>query len=237
MGRRLAPFIASLLAAPLLVALPASAEAAVTSVAQVNFQPAASAVPSGYVADTGAGFDATRGYGWIRQDSLSATHVPLDLSRNTRDRARAGVDARLNTLIHVQYGDVAGTNGVPTAGAWEYAVPAGSYQVTVSAGDQPAYDSSHTARVEGVTAIAGFVSTAAAEFKQATVTVPVTDGRLTVDAVGGTNPKLNYVEISRVTGDPPAGLTATPGDAQVALTWTGTSASYQVYRNGTLLAT
>ena len=54
-----------------------------------------------------------------------------------------------------------------------------------------------------MTAIAGFVSTAAAEFRQATVTVPVTDGRLTVDAIGGTNTKLNYLEISRVTADPP----------------------------------
>src|SRR4051812_15555443 len=112
MGRRFAPFIVSLLAAPLLVALPASAQAAVTSVAQVNFQPAPSAVPSGYVGDTGAAFDATRGYGWIRQDSLSATHVPLDLTRNTRDRARAGIDPRLNTIVHLQYGDTGGTNGV-----------------------------------------------------------------------------------------------------------------------------
>ena len=69
-------------------------------------------------------------------------------------------------------------------------------------GDQPPYDSSHTVRVEGVTAIAGFVSTAAAEFRQATVTVPVTDGRLTVDAIGGTNTKLNYVAISRPAPSP-----------------------------------
>ena len=43
--------------------------------------------------------------------------MPLDLSPNTRDRARSGIDARLNTLIHLQYGDVGGTNGVLTAGA------------------------------------------------------------------------------------------------------------------------
>ncbi|WIM98689.1 Ig-like domain-containing protein [Actinoplanes oblitus] len=178
-----------------------TAAAAVTSIAKVNFQPAASAVPDGYTADSGAAYDGARG--WVRQDSLGATHVPLDLTRNTRDRARSGVDPRLNTLIHLQYGDVTGTNGVPTAGAWEYAVPAGTYQVTVSAGDQPAYDSSHTVRVEGVTAISGFVSTAAAEYRQATVTVPVSDGRLTVDATGGTNTKLNYVEIGRVVADPP----------------------------------
>ncbi|GAA2635538.1 Ig-like domain-containing protein [Paractinoplanes durhamensis] len=173
------------------------AAAAVTPVAKVNFQPAASAVPAGYTADTGAAFDAGRGYGWVQR----GTSTPLDLTRNTRDRARAGIDARLNTLIHVQYGDVGGTNGVLTEGAWEYAVPNGTYQVTVSVGDQPAYDSRHTVRAEGVLAVDGFVSTAAAEFRQATVTVAVADRRLTLDAAGGTNTKLNYVDVSRVTAD------------------------------------
>jgi glucose/arabinose dehydrogenase len=218
--------------------LAAPARAAVTPVAKINFQPAGVAVPSGYTADTGLPYDPGRGSGWVRQDSLSGSRVPLDLSRNTRNRARAGIDARLNTLIHLQYGDIGGSNGVLTAGAYEYAVPAGSYQVTVSAGDQPAYDSSHTVRVEGSTAIGGFVSTAAAEYRQATVTVPVTDGRLTVDAVGGTNTKLNYLEISRVTSAAPTGLTATPGDRQVTLSWTAepAAAGYRLYRGGALIA-
>ncbi|XVU28261.1 Ig-like domain-containing protein [Actinoplanes sp. CA-054009] len=158
----------------------------------MNFQPGGSAVPAGYTADTGAAFDAGRGFGWVRRGTSEA----LDLTRNTRDRGRAGVDARLNTIVHMQYGDVGGTSGVLTEGAWEYAVPNGTYQVTVSVWDQPAYDSRHTIRAEGVLAVDGFVSTAAAEFRQATATVVVGDGRLTVDAVGGTNTKLNYVEIA-----------------------------------------
>ncbi|GIM91944.1 Ig-like domain-containing protein [Paractinoplanes toevensis] len=178
-------------------ALPSPAHAAVTALAKVNFQPAASAVPSGWTADTGAAFSDARGSGWVQL----GTATPLDLTRNTRDRARSGVDPRLNTMIHLQYGDTGGTNGVPTAGAWEYAVAAGTYQVTVSAGDQAPYDSRNTVNVEGIRAIDGFVSTAAAEYRAATVTVTVTDGRLTVDPAGGTNTKLNYVEISRVTAD------------------------------------
>ena len=81
-------------------------------------------------------------------------------------------------------------------------------------------------------------STAATEFRQATATVGVSDGRLTVDAIGGTNTKLNYLEISRVTVSAPAGLTATGGDAQVALAWTAdaSAAGYRVYRGGTLIA-
>ena len=42
-----------------------SAQAAVTPVAKVNFQPAASAVPAGYTADTGAAYDTARGSGWV----------------------------------------------------------------------------------------------------------------------------------------------------------------------------
>ncbi|GIE36181.1 hypothetical protein Ait01nite_092260 [Actinoplanes italicus] len=182
----------------------APARAAVTTVDRIDFQPAASPVPAGYQADTGAAFTTTRGYGWVRQDSLAGTRVPLDLTANTRDRARAGVEARLNTLIHLQYGDTGGTAGVATPGAWEYVLPNGTYQVTVAVGDRPSYDSSHTIRVEGVAAISAFVSTAAAEFRTATVTVPVSDGRLTVDAAGGTNTKLNYVDIARVVDTPPA---------------------------------
>jgi glucose/arabinose dehydrogenase len=231
MHRRSWTIVVAALVAPFAVAAPA--QAAVTPVAKVNFQPAASAVPAGYTADTGLAYDAARGSGWV----AAGTHDPLDLSRNTRDRARTGIAARLNTLIHLQYGDVGGTSGVATPGAWEYALAAGSYEVTVSVGDQPAYDSSHTVRVEGVTAVSGFVSTATAEYRTATVTVPVSDGRLTVDATGGTNTKLNYVEIARV-GAPtaPAGLTATPGDSQVALAWTASAAGYRVYRGGTLVS-
>ncbi|AGZ43442.1 Ig-like domain-containing protein [Actinoplanes friuliensis] len=219
--RRLWIVAVAALITPFAVVTPA--QAAVTPVAKVNFQPAAVAVPAGYTADTGLAYDAARGSGWV----VSGTHDPLDLTRNTRSRARTGIDARLDTVIHLQYGDVGGTTGVPTPGAWEYAVPAGSYQVTVSVGDQPAYDSAHTVRVEGVAAVSGFVSTAVAEFRTATVTVPVSDGRLTVDAVGGTNTKLNYVEIARVTFDlnvnfsdaataPPAGYVRDSGDAYAA---------------------
>jgi hypothetical protein len=56
------------LLAPAAFATPA--QAAVTPLAKINFQPAASATPAGYTADTGAAYDAARGSGWVRQDSL-----------------------------------------------------------------------------------------------------------------------------------------------------------------------
>ena len=85
MHRRLWTVAAVPLLATFAVATPA--QAAVSTVARVNFQPAASAVPAGYTADTGLPFDAARGSGWVRQDSLGGARVPLDLTRNTRDRA------------------------------------------------------------------------------------------------------------------------------------------------------
>ena len=166
---------------------------------QVSFRPATSAVPAGYMVDTGAAYDAGRGYGWVREDSLSGTLVPLDLTTNTRDRNRTGIDPLLSTLMQMQYPYADGA-AVNIPGAWEYNLPNGSYQVTVSSGDKPSkskgYDSLNTLNVEGVNAISLFRGSASQEYKQATVPVTVSDGQLTIDAIGGTNTKINYVIIT-----------------------------------------
>jgi len=165
--------------------------------AKINFQPAGATVPTGYTADKGAAYDASRGYGWVRQDSLSSTtHVPLDITLNTRDRNRAA-DQRLDTLIQMQ----SNSSGVKTPAAWEYKLNNGTYNVTVSVGDAAYFDSQHTIRVEGVKAIDLFKPSSTQRFKQNTVTVNVTDGKLTVDAMGGTNTKFNYVDIAKATSD------------------------------------
>ncbi|GGL95159.1 hypothetical protein GCM10011594_13590 [Nakamurella endophytica] len=225
--------------------------------AKISFQTDAAPVPTGYTKDTGAAYTAARGFGWIRQDSLGdATRTPLDLSANTRLRTRTGIDARQNNMIHMQYGDIVPTpttNGNLTPGAWEYGLPNGRYKVTVSVGDQPGaaktgcaapcYDSQHSVRAEGVTAIDRFQATATTEYRTATVTVDVTDGKLTVDALGGTNTKLNYVEIASAgpvapdTTAPaaPGSVTGSAGDNAATLTWNAPAdtdvAGYNVYRS------
>ncbi|MEJ3403893.1 SGNH/GDSL hydrolase family protein [Rathayibacter sp. YIM 133350] len=198
----------------------ASIEAAATGAftASYSFRPASAPTVSGYTTQSGSAYSDATGSGWVRQDSLSSTHVPLDMSSNTRVRTRTTVTAAQNGIIHMQYADagtkVAGQNQV--AGAFEVAVANGVYTVSVSVGDQPTYDSKHTITVEGVPAIASFVGTAANEYAAATVQATVSDGRLTIDAVGGKNTKLNYVQI---VGEPPA---VAPFSAKVNFSDAGT---------------
>lgn len=185
---------------------------AIASVAQVHEKysfttTADAAVPAGYTKNNGAAWTDGSGIGWVSQASLAEpVHTPLDLTTNTRVRTRpAPVTDLQNRMIHLQYGDVdggTGTNGNKTAGAFERAVPDGWYRVKVSVGDQmgaTAYDSQHSVNVEGVAALTRFQATAAHEYETATVTARVTDGRLTIDAIGGTNTKLNYLEIDSTT--------------------------------------
>lgn len=176
---------------------------------RINFQPDTSAVPSGYTKDIGDPYSDTRGFGWVRQDSLSTKHQPINIRSNSRDRNQAGIDQRLDTLMHMQYPrSIANSKAVKTPAAWEYALANGTYSVTVSVGDQPAaggvYDSRHTLNVEGVNAINRFRGSAKQKYKQATLKVNVTDGKLTVDAIGGTNTKINYINIKSAasTGGP-----------------------------------
>ncbi|WP_347160004.1 malectin domain-containing carbohydrate-binding protein [Pontibacter chitinilyticus] len=182
---------------------------------QVNFQLAGSSTPSGYVADAGLAYDASRGYGWINP----STGQPKDQSASMRERS-GSADLRLRTLAQMQ-----ASTGGQTPGNWELAVPNGIYNVTVSVGDPSYYDSRHQINVEGVSAIAGFVPTSQVWSKSANVNVEVKDGKLTIDASGGSNTKLNYVLVSPASAE---------GDiiAPVAnVSFNGTMQSEGVYRN------
>ena len=89
-------------------------------------------------------------------------------------------------------------------GKWEAAVPNGVYDVSVAVGDAQAGGTamSHNVTIEGVVAINQFVPPANAANGSAslhqtnTVRVTVSDGKLTVDPVGGTNTKINYLDIN-----------------------------------------
>ncbi len=112
------------------IALPQADVSGQALPAKYNFQPSASAIPSGYTSDIGQAYNGTRG--WVTQSSLqNPSATPLDMVAQTRDRKVAGVDPRLNTLIHLQP-----TGTAP--GAWQYNLSNGPYTVTASVGD-PSY--------------------------------------------------------------------------------------------------
>ena len=170
---------------------------------KVNFGPESiEGIPEDYLLDFGEAYDETKGYGWITQDSVnSGDSVPLDITGN--DRGRNLLDDKISdSLIHLQYPEYANAPGVErTPAAWEYEVPDGQYEVRVGVGDILFTDSVHTVNIEGVEAISDFVPSPGALFTTAREVVEVTDGRLTIDAIGGENTKLNFVEISLVDTD------------------------------------
>ncbi|MCW2621768.1 MAG: choice-of-anchor domain [Frankiales bacterium] len=199
--RRTAAVLAVLLAAVAVntLALQVPAARAATLALKVNFQDAATTPPAGYLADWGQAYGSRtspgqgsgRTYGWVKV----GTSTPLSLVGNGRNR-NSGGDLRLATLMHMQH---TGTSGVNTPGSWELAVPNGAYNVTVAVGDDGNYvDSSHWINAENQSVLAATVPTTTVKHATATRTVVVADGRLTLSPAGGTNTKIDYVDVTSV---------------------------------------
>jgi hypothetical protein len=149
---------------------------------RINFQPAASAVPAGYLVDGGAVFGLRASgerYGWNADNAAQA-----------RDRDLASSpDQRHDTLTHLQ------KPGNPNA-SWEIMVPNGTYTVRVVAGDPGYFDSVFRLEVEGVATVSG-TPTSSTRWLEGTSTVTVDDGRLTLtNGAGASNNKICFVEIS-----------------------------------------
>ena len=97
----------------------------------MNFQPSGSNVPTGYQKDTGAGYSASRGYGW-------------DHTIGTRDRNK-NTDHRLDTFI------------VSEGATWRYNLPNGTYFVSLAIGDAGYAAGPHRVLVEGHTCHSGYL--------------------------------------------------------------------------------
>lgn len=195
---------------------------------KVNFQAETSTAPDGYLADFGQAFGARTGadqgeglsYGWVAESN----GAPLDLSGNGRQRSQ-NIDPRLSSLMHMALPP--GSVGNTTPGAWELEVDPGTYRVTVAVGDSQAGTAaeSHVITVEGVAAIEGFTSTGAngapTRHAHATVVVEVLDGRLTIDQIGGTNTKINFVDVEPLGGVPDlvAAITFAPAASATPEGW------------------
>lgn len=83
-------------------------------------------------------------------------------------------------------------------GKWEMKVENGTYEVTVCAGDEQ-YNSTPTVNVEGVNYWLG-INLGLGEHIEATKTVTVSDGRITMDNEGTEDlvTKINYVKVVRI---------------------------------------
>jgi hypothetical protein len=212
---RLAP---AFLLLPLFATLIGPVQAATLDI-KVNFQAPTGPLVTGYFRDYGQPYglrtaadqgNGVYSYGWV----TPGTSTPVDLSvggsipGNGRDRGK-NPDQRFDTLMHMQANNLgAGFNGTRAAGAWEIELPNDTYNVTVAAGDAElgGTESRNTINIEGTNVISNFLSTAENgspdRHRVATVQVAVTDGKLTIDAIGGFNTKINFVEIVTATGLP-----------------------------------
>jgi hypothetical protein len=157
-----------------------SAGSTASFTAQINFQPASVVAPQGYIVDSGLPFSVVGtgySYGWTTD--LSSFAVQCNNA--------ASLDVRYDTAIML-------VNG----GTWEMSVPNGMYDVKIVSG---AGDNSSLAiqkfTVEGVPATqtqSQAQANATAGWSEETVTVVVTDGRLTI--VGNPGSSLCFVQIT-----------------------------------------
>lgn len=174
-------------------------------IVNINFQTAQSVPPVEYFIDYGQAYGVRYGqyqgallkYGWLKR----ADGTPLNLVGNGRLRTLPE-DILLATNFYMQANNVSGTfQGVKTEGYWELEVPNGTYDATVSVGDgnvsiAPEID---YINVEGINAISNFKPVGKqgdiGRFKSSTIRVTVQDEKLTINADGGTNTKINYANI------------------------------------------
>ena len=154
---------------------------------QINFQPADSAVPAGYLVDDGAVFgDRGNGqvYGWVGSANDKARERDVDS------------DQRLDTLNHFE------NSGVRS---WQIALANGNYDLVVQCGDPKFTDSTNSLSIEGVV-----VSDPDGpdNFDQHILSVSISDGTLdiTQDA-SGNNAKIAYVHIVPSGGGAARGVT------------------------------
>ncbi len=183
---------------------------------KINFQDSNTQPPPGWLKDTGEPFGEHPGFyegtgltfGW----KSILTNKPINIQGNGRARLEPE-DVLLSTFVHMQADDIntfryGAFDGVKASGYWELKVLNGVYKVTVAAGDGEVKKANelHCINIEGVKAISNFVPLgklrSPGRLKEATVTVTVNDGLLTIDAKGGINTKICYLSIVPISVNP-----------------------------------
>ncbi len=177
--------------------------------ADVNFQPWYSRRDPNVITDIG--FPTSRngslGYGWNHWKANEMVQRPPSVANN------------LTPNSYVMFDGSANEDDV-----WEMSVPNGTYQVSLTAGDPTGADGYYAIDVEGVSALRG-APTWNDRYVNATATVTVNDGRLTLTAGSGAyRNKLNSIHIEQLVTQTPATPTNLAawfsGNSTVDLSWT-----------------
>jgi hypothetical protein len=160
----------------------------------IHFSSDAKEMPAGYLPDTGSAYGPRSNglaYGWN-----------IDNSANARDRdSTRSPDELHDGFIHMQ------KPSDPNA-YWQIAVPNGTYQVHLLAGDPDNVDSVYRINVEDGLALVG-TPTSTTHWFENTVTVTVVNGLLTIsNATGATNNKINAIDITQLSAATPGGNAA-----------------------------
>jgi hypothetical protein len=140
----------------------------------INFQSGGTPAYPGYLVDNGLTY-GLRGNGYSYGWSI--------LSDSRTRNSSISPDARYDTFV------------VMGNAVWEIAVPNDSYTVHVVVGDPAWTDVNSKLTIEGLLAINGQTSPST-PWLEATVTVSVTDGRLTIGNLAGSYNKICYIDIS-----------------------------------------
>ena len=191
--------------APATLSITTTVSEAVEFTTKINFQDNTFTAPTGYVADVGLGY-GDRGdgqfFGWIDP----TTRAPKNNEAQARGAGRGITNASSDNDKLLRSLNMFNKINATVPAHWEIAVPNGTYEVELAAGDPDFYDSRHTIRAEGVTIIDGFVPTASDYYRTGSATVEVLDGKLTLDDVGATstgNSKIIYVNIAPLSTEDP----------------------------------
>ena len=176
--------------------------------ARINFQSESASPLAGYTPDFGAAFNTGSNYGWID----AGDNNPLSLVGNGFERTGVN-DIRLDGFLAMQY-DGTPTGGVMSPGRWKIAVPNGTYNITASVGDAARIDSVDQLAANGTVLINQFHPKGSQLFDTGSAQITVTNGAIVLDPAGGTNTKINYVNIDSVSfvqlDNTPPTITLTP---------------------------
>jgi hypothetical protein len=170
---------------------------------RVSFLPANSTPPMGHLADHGEVFGPRPNgliYGWNEDN----TEYVRD---RTESRYRRDKNPPIKTSDH-RYDFMAYMDNEKMKAPliWEMGLPEGSYKVRIVAGDSFKYDSIFGITAEQIKVIDGVPDTKN-RWLEATISLGVTDGRLTIGhAPGSSNNKLCFIEVTEIENS----LTATP---------------------------